>query len=160
MNKFLLLFSFVFVFFYAQGQEITVSGGGHVQNETGSLSYSIGQVFIDHATDGNAWVHSGIQQGYALVEVSVESIWVDELQINVYPNPVIDDLYIQISGKPVENLTAVLQDADGKVLERFKLTHIQEQFNMSQYLGSKVYFLSFFYKDKLFKTFKLIKQSN
>ena len=153
----LILISFSAIATYAQ--QSFVASGGNANDGKVEVSYSIGQLSVNHETDGQNWAHEGVQQGYAVTEVGVENLLVSSLDIQVYPNPVVDNLFINIAYTGQHSFYALLLDADGKVLERLMLNGFPYSFNMSYYLGNKVYMLSIYCDDILIKNYKLIKHS-
>jgi len=54
------------------------------------------------------------------------------IKVNVYPNPVTDNLTIQQFGT-IQNKTAILYDGQGKVLQQIRLTNLEQQVNMGRY---------------------------
>lgn len=63
------------------------------------------------------------------------------IAVSIYPNPVADKLTIQQFGV-VQNQTATLFDAQGKILQQFRLTSLQQDISMKQYAAG-IYFIRF-----------------
>lgn len=90
------------------------SSGGDVKTASGSVSYSIGQVFTSSTNDTSGTVSEGIQQAF---EVSVISSIDDAIELNctAYPNPTINTLHLKVDNFSAE-LELSLYDIKGKQL--------------------------------------------
>ena len=82
--SFLIFSSFFFSTLLAQ-QSIN-SGGNKANGATGSVNYSVGQVFYHHLNNDNYQIHEGVQYGYEIINSIGENNTI-ELKYNVYPNP-------------------------------------------------------------------------
>lgn len=93
------------------------------------------------------------------VEPVKTNITSDEVNIDIYPNPVHDILQVKVSGTVLENkiILQLLNDGGGQ-LQKVKSSYTGSliEVNMSSYL-SGMYFLNVFIDDKNYQ-FKIIKQ--
>ena len=86
-------------------------------------------------------------------------------EISVFPNPVKDEITIDLNGLPQEyrQLDVTVNDLNGKILKKFSInTELELSNGMyifdSQEFGSGMYVISIIVDDKLNKSFKIIKQ--
>ncbi|MEJ5245768.1 MAG: T9SS type A sorting domain-containing protein [Bacteroidota bacterium] len=141
-----------------QAQVSINAAGGNASGSSGSVSYSVGQVFYTTNSYANTSVVQGVQQPY---EISVVSS-VDEaksitLLVSAYPNPATDYLQLQIEGEMIGNLSYQLVDITGKLLQNQQILNNQTTIIISNYVSS-TYFLKVFQGNKEIKTFKIIKK--
>lgn len=74
--------------------ELVAASGASFHNSSGSLTYSIGEVVISTLTTSEAILTQGFLQTW--VQSNVPVIQEPEIQMSVYPNPVTDQLILQI----------------------------------------------------------------
>ena len=78
-------------------QEAAVVTGGNGSGTGGSFSYSVGQIDYKYTIGVNGSEVQGVQQPYEIsvvIGIHEESI---ELEMNVYPNPTIDFITLNIT---------------------------------------------------------------
>jgi predicted Zn-dependent protease len=140
-------------------QEAVVTTGGEASSTTGSVSYSVGQVFYTTiiGTNGNS-VSEGVQQPYEIFVATAipEAAGVD-LKMSAYPNPVKDHLTLKISGYESYDLYYRLFDLNGKLLKMKKIKSPEIEVIM-QNMQPGVYFLKVTDDKKEIKVFKIIKK--
>ena len=144
---------------YTQDLDHFVIGtdGGYAGNNQFSLSYTIGEVVTELGRDtiNNVDLTKGFQQSYISI-VSVEDHLID-IEINVYPNPAVDFLNVQIGDlTDVENYS--LFDMSGKLIENKPIS--SKQFKIGfQHVSMGTYFIVFSNKEKKLKTLKVLKSN-
>ncbi|CAN5515456.1 hypothetical protein BH10BAC1_BH10BAC1_11460 [soil metagenome] len=140
-----------------EAQEIANTSGGNALGSGGSVNYSVGQIVYTTNTGTNGSVAQGVQQPY---EISIVTGFEDASKINlsfsVYPNPTTDYLKLNIENYKTQNLTFILLDIDGKLLESKKLENNETSISMKNN-ASGIYFLKIIESNKELKTFKIIK---
>ena len=140
---------------FIQAQETVLTSGGDATGSDGSVSYSIGQTAYLVKTGSNSSLAEGVQQPF---EISV-TLGVDETSINlemaVYPNPATD--YLTLKVKNSKGLTYQLYDELGRIIIKEKITGRNTRINLDK-LASATYFLSVQDKNRILKTFKIIKK--
>lgn len=148
----------------AQSQNISRSvvaaGGNKVTSGTLILSSTIGEVSITKLSGGTLQVTQGFHQGHLTVaRIEDESTPATmEYKINVFPNPVIDYVNIEISGTETYNHTLTIVDIAGKVVSTQTLTQNVTQFDFTQ-LPSGQYIVIVNSEDGLSnENFKVIKK--
>ena len=159
--RFLLFFclSILYHFSFSQNLDHFVVGtdGGYAGNNQFSLSYTIGEVVTEFGVNSANNVHltQGFQQSYISI-VSVDDHFID-IEINVYPNPAVDFLNVQIGDlTDVENYS--LFDMSGKLIEDKPSS--SKQFKIGfQNVSMGTYFIVFSNKKKKLKTLKVLKSN-
>jgi hypothetical protein len=93
-------FTFLFLitsFFYANSQQLIASSGEFFSNPGGSICFSIGEPIIATFEGNNAVLTQGIHQPQVVTQVAISHNLLDLIDIQVFPNPFSDYLYINIS---------------------------------------------------------------
>ena len=160
-NKFRLIIavSFMLCIQYLQAQEAIPASGGSVSGNTGSFSYSIGQVVYTTVTGINGIVPFGVQQPYTISMVpGADNLKVPTLLCSVYPNPVTNILTLRIENMidfSPSTLSFQLYDMEGRLIEKRKITSHETNISMMN-LVKTVYQLVVIYNNQK-KAFNIIK---
>jgi len=140
-----------------QAQTAVTSTGGIASGSGGSVSYTTGQVVYTTNTGANGSVAQGAQQPY---EISVPTGLEEAKDINLvflaYPNPTSDFLTLKVGNYDYQNLSFMLYDMRGNLLENKKVTGTQTDISMGNLIPG-TYFLRILDNQKEIKTFKIIK---
>lgn len=148
---FLMLFSTV-----AFGQETVLSAGGEASG-SGSVSYSVGQVLYTTNTGTNGSVAKGVQQPYEIsIITSVDNVTDTDMEINVFPNPVTNNITLDIENLEQQKLTYTLYNLQGKTITRNQLTGNSTTIKMED-LPKATYFLKITDNNTVIKTIRIIK---
>jgi hypothetical protein len=133
-------------------QQGVVVAGGDVSGNSGSVSFSYGQV--DYTFSGNdITVWQGIQQVYdKLVAVVDKSI-----TVTVWPNPVVNRLYIKVNDINGSGITYQLFSLDGKRMAGDIVKLNETSIAMNTY-ASASYILLVTHVNKKILSFKIIKK--
>lgn len=127
-------------------QAVSVSGGD-ATGATGSVSYTVGQTFFKTYNTPLASIHEGVQQPYEIFVISsVENTFSEAIQIEVYPNPVLENLIIEVGELNARSLNFQLISTEGKLLQSGQFSEKTNYLNMGE-VPSGLYFLSFFKND-------------
>ena len=138
---------------HCQAQTSVATAGG----EAGTISYTVGQTFVDVATSNTGSITPGVQQAYEItvVEVGVADRLVT-LEAAVYPNPVTDRLVLR-----VDNTTTALHysltDVNGRTITNDNIVDEQTSIEMSN-LAQGIYFVRVSDGDTAVRTFKVVKK--
>lgn len=91
-----------------------VAGGSAKNNQSGSMSYTVGQVdyLYSHSSEGNAV--AGVQQPFDENLAFHSSC--DGVELTLYPNPTVADFYV-ISDALDVKYPYILSDMTGKILQ-------------------------------------------
>jgi hypothetical protein len=153
-----LLLALIFCHFTTQAQEAMLASGGNASGSGGLVNYSVGQVVYTTNTGISGSVAQGVLQAY---EISVVSgIGQISLQSKVYPNPTTDLLNLKVENYADfgnEGLSYQLINLNGIILENKKL-HGNEMSISMENLSPAIYFLKVTGKQKVLKTFRIIKK--
>ncbi len=147
----------------SKAQHSVNTTGGNASNETGSVSYSVGQIVYSAYSENDGSVSEGVQQPYEIyVITSVDELKDIDLAISVFPNPVEDRLRLLLTGQenhPQSEYYYHLLDINGKSL---KLGKIIEDITLIDMSGTKpgVYFLQVTAHDGQVGLFKIIKRQS
>lgn len=139
-----------------QAQKIATTAGGEATGTGGTTSYSVGQVVYTTATGTNGSITQGVQQSYEIsttLDISKATI---SLEMNVFPNPTTNFLYLKLSSEKTENLSYQLYDVLGKVIESKKINDYSTTIKIET-LPKATYFLKVTNNQNIVKTFKVIK---
>lgn len=147
---------FLLVSYMLQAQNGPVTAGGIGQDVTGSVSFSLGQVFDDFAFDwdNKHSVAEGLQQPYEFSNLDD-----DGFSAILFPNPTSDYIYLQLDDNyqmPENGLVGLLYNNLGKLLQQISITEYKTQINMWPY-SSSVYYLSIYDGGDKVGTYKIVK---
>ncbi|MBK9150916.1 MAG: hypothetical protein IPM26_07905 [Saprospiraceae bacterium] len=135
--------------------QVSVNGsGGSFSTGSGTVSFSLGQVSTSYAYNQSGIVSEGVHQPYEIFVVSGKEY--SFLEVSLMPNPVSDILRIKLQNYPFNYLKYKLFDSSGKLLlireSDGEITEIQ-----MAGLQSSWYILEISEKNKVLKTYKIIK---
>lgn len=137
-------------------QEVVNSAGGDETTESGSVSYSVGQVFYSSDESSAGLVNEGVQVPYEiLVVTSIEGTKGIELQVSAYPNPANDYLMLQVNDYKISGLKYGLYGSDGKLLADQIIQSDNTRIDLDKFT-SGAYYLKLTRENTQIKTFKII----
>ncbi|MBN2612423.1 MAG: T9SS type A sorting domain-containing protein [Bacteroidales bacterium] len=139
-------------------QESFNAAGGNASDNGGSVSYSVGQVTYLTQSGTNYSVSEGVQQAYEISVVStIEEAEGITLTAIVYPNPVADYLSLILKEFEISNMSYLLYNLDGKILQSGIIDDNQTNIAMGNLVAS-TYLLSVIQNNKEVKSFIIIKK--
>ncbi|MEN8203436.1 MAG: T9SS type A sorting domain-containing protein [Bacteroidota bacterium] len=116
-----LLCGIAFLSNLAQGQftmapSVIGSGGGYAENESISLSWTLGELAVNTLSGGDFMLTQGFQQPLTLGVgmIANEANW----NISVYPNPVNDELHIRFDIPYQDGFMIEIQDVTGRLIRQ------------------------------------------
>ena len=141
--------------------------GNDISGNSGSVAYSIGQVFYSYSGNNTYQINEGIQQGL-LIEAEentdnedsdIPDVTSPDIHIVVYPNPTIDYVTLTSDGFEFDNQlnSYQLYNYQGKLLKQNYIQQTNTQIDLTN-LSSSIYILQVFVEEKLWKTFKILKK--
>ncbi len=140
----------------AQAQESINTTGGNATGSGGNVSYSIGQVAYTTNTGSNGSVAQGVQQPYEILTVALNENE-PKISLSVFPNPVADNIILQVNELEQSTLNFQLCDAQGKQISKGQIITKQTQINTAG-LATATYFIHVVNQEnKKVQTFKIIK---
>lgn len=172
LSKLDLLSIIIVFFFFVQGfsqnnqsftnrvMETLISSGSNSTGSTGTISYSIGQVFYTYIGIQSIYnVAQGIQHQEATINNPIIENIQSKVQVLIYPNPAIDFVNVSLNGiniKPGEQFYQ-LYDLQGRLIKQNTINQTEIQINLSN-LNSSIYVLRVYDGKKVVNIFKIIKQ--
>lgn len=156
-KKYLLIaLSVLATFAAARAQEHSIGAGGNSSSASGSVSYTLGQIDY-HTTSGSGGeISQGVQQPYEFFSISVEQEDGINLLMAAFPNPTTDYILLTIDHLENAELSFVLSDAHGKLLQQENNLLTSNQIQMINYPAG-TYYLVVYDNLKELKSFKIIK---
>ena len=155
----ILLFTMTAANTFAQSAIVPV--GGDAQSNSGSVSYTVGQIAVQSVANSSSsiTVLEGVQQPYEIMTVGVEEYPQIVLNAVVYPNPTENTAQLQLNGFeiPANGLRATLYDGNGKQLQTLTVTDGLTSFQIGQY-ATGTYYLELRDGKRTLKTFKVVRK--
>lgn len=138
----------------AQRNEVIASGCDYFKTNTGSLSWTLGELSIETYTAQSSILTQGFQQTFFKNPVTgiTEST---DLEMEVYPNPAQDRLYLRLVPQP--EMYYVLIDIIGRPLSQQQITQEETLVNLSD-LAPAMYLLEIRRGNTLLKIFRIVKK--
>ena len=141
---------------FAQAQQSANAAGGDATGSGGSVAYSIGQVVYTANNGPTGTVSQGVQQAYEIFLIGINETELNN-SLSVFPNPIVDNLTLQISDYNNEKLSYQLFDLQGKLLSKGQIIAQQTQIKTAS-LPSATYFIEVLNQEnKQVQSFKIIK---
>lgn len=141
---------------FAQAQQSSNSAGGDATGNGGSVAYSVGQIVYTTHTGSTGSVAQGVQQAYVISSVGINETELNS-SLSLFPNPIVNNLTLQISDFNKEKLSYLLFDTEGKLLTNGQVIAKQTQINTAS-LPPATYFIKVLNQEnKQVESFKIIK---
>lgn len=149
--SFFVLFSYI-----AKSQQSNNTAGGVVTGNGGTVAYSIGQVVFTSITSGAGIITQGVHHAYEIYTVGIKHAALN-ISLTVFPNPVTENLTLQISDYNNEKMSYLLYDMHGKLVFKGQIIAQQTQINMYS-LAAASYSLAVLSEGQKVKNFQIIKK--
>ncbi|MGE0089209.1 MAG: T9SS type A sorting domain-containing protein [Bacteroidales bacterium] len=157
----LLAFNFLLIVGYGQSisSSVIASGGGSSEAGGLNLSYTIGELAIETFTTTNMVLTQGFQQGYYDI-TSVNDPLVQSIDLEIYPNPAIDFISIEIKNTEVKFIQLELYSIDGVLVtnEKWENTGTPYKFELNRFSANQYILKVIDLENKNTSTFKIIKR--
>lgn len=140
--------------------ETVITSGNNATGNSGSVSYSIGQVFYTYI--GLSSVYN-VAQGIQHPELSKTPVTPGNSELTpeifIFPNPTTDFVNVNVKGLEFEKTQQSYQlyDLQGRLIKQNSLKQAETQISLSN-LSSSIYILRIYANKKVLKTFKIIKK--
>ncbi|MCW3807590.1 T9SS type A sorting domain-containing protein [Plebeiibacterium marinum] len=136
-------------------QALMSASGGHVENSNFMISFSIGEIITNTYSSENTELTQGLHQPN-LIPTSAKNLKLSELEISVYPNPIID--YVSIYNNETQCSSYKLFTTQGKFILENTLNKTISKVDLSQ-LNKGSYLLVFYnINNNKLATHKLVKK--
>lgn len=155
MKKLLLTSITFFVGTIVIGQNSVNVVGGVMYNNTGSISFSIGQVVIENTINTTGSISQGVQQAFEITTLNLEENNLN-LSLSAYPNPTQTQLILHIGNYNQEKLKYNIVSSDGKLLSQGSIQSIETIIDFLQ-LPKALYFIEIQQELSKIQTFRIIK---
>jgi len=140
--------------------ETLLASGSNASGTSGTVTYSIGQVFYTYIGESVYNVAQGIQHQEA-EEPTLETpeIEAPETQMVVFPNPTTDYINLSLKGEELQSGVRYykLYDIQGRLLKQNTINDSETQISLSN-LSSSLYILTVYIDNQVLKTFKILKR--
>jgi hypothetical protein len=136
------------------------ASGNNASGSSGTVTYSIGQVFYTYIGVSVYSVAQGIQHEELDQTLNnKDNIVEPKVEIAVFPNPTSDYVNINMMGFDFENgpRSYQLYDYQGRLLKQDTINQTETQINLTE-LSSSIYILQVYVNNKVLKTFKILKK--
>ena len=141
---------------FAQSQQSSNAAGGDATGSGGSVAYSVGQIVYTTHTGSTGSVAQGVQQAYEIFSIGINETELNS-SLSLFPNPIVDNLTLQISDYNNEKLSYQLFDMQGKLLSKGQIIAQQTQIKTAS-LPPATYFIEVLNQEnKQVQSFKIIK---
>ena len=153
MRKILFAAALLFTAGATSAQTAVATAGG----EAGTVSYTVGQPFVETAQSDAGSLAPGVQQAYTIttVEVGVGDVAAN-IALSAYPNPVADRLTLSVTDTD-KALRYTLTDNNGRTLATSEIADVLTEIDMAN-LVPAVYFLRVDDGNVMVRTFKIVKK--
>lgn len=153
----LLLFLIFTVWGYSLvAQQSPVSAGGDMNNPTGSISHSIGQVFYQSLSNQTGQMNEGVQHPRETISVSILEVQKNEFNISIYPNPSTGHFNLTLDKLPPGNWQYRIIDIQGKLQKEMPITTAETQIRI-HHLPAATYILQIWNNSLPIESFPIIK---
>lgn len=163
MKKLLLLFSGLLIVSFVSAQSIERfvigSGGGSYNDGTTYVDYTSGETVISTIGNVNNFLTQGFQQPFTNTYVAVQELPEQSNSVQLFPNPVVDQLNIQFTDPGNETCRIMLMDGLGQLLVDIEIVPASQpifEIDFSRYATGH-YYLRIYQGKELIQTGKIIK---
>lgn len=153
----ILLFTSGISFSQSLTNSVIGSIGGHQENSSfGTIHWTIGEMSIESIGkhQGHHQLFQGFHQIYPELLIINSSIIVEDISIEVFPNPTSGQLSFHFES--IENIHVTIANQIGQQMKTFIPDYTNYQIDLYAYQDG-LYFISIFNKSELIQSFKIIK---
>ena len=157
MKQFIPFIALLFFFYSSKSQEVIGSAGKNDKVSKAQVSWNIGETVVTSGKTSTGSVTQGYEQsGFTITSIELVNE-TSKIKARVYPNPFVNDLYIEFSDLEDKTIVLKIFDAQGKLVFETTTNQNLTQRDLSAYSGSQ-YHLTLQSKDNsFFEKFSLIK---
>jgi hypothetical protein len=170
MKKNILLFVIVFLCFKSIGQslspEVIASGGDYFIGSNATLSWTLGEPITETYTAGGNILTQGFQQhNYNVTSINDPNHPDNSaIKINIYPNPAMENINIEISENINSDLCIFIYDLFGKNLyssifsiDKGNMSGFIKEVNLSSFAKGNYILEIYSLNGKFNKSYKIVK---
>jgi len=134
-------------------QSGVVVSGKHIENTSGSVSYTFGDVFYTKNIRGIS-INEGMQQSYIINEIASKTI----LRVSLYPNPTNNLVYFKVENLNYKNLSFKLYDISGRIITSGKILNEQSVLSLQNF-PNNIFIVKVFRGELEEQSFKILKSN-
>ncbi len=149
--RFFLLASLLLCHFNNKAQSSVITSGKDLENQNGSISYTVGAAFFVSRNKG-LLITEGIQQSYTINEIASKSI----LRVTLFPNPTTNLVFFKVENLNYKNLTYRLYDINGRLIISGKIFNEQTALSLQNF-PSNIFIVKVFRGELEEQSFKIFK---
>ena len=162
MKQLIFLFSFLtigaIVNAQSADQNVIGSAGGYDTTSNVKVSWTVGEVVTETATDGNNTLTQGFHQtNLTITQIEEDLINTDNFSINIYPNPAVHSVSMEVTAESIKGLKYELNDNNGKLLLKGNFLNKTEKIDFTIYQPSIYYIRIYNDKGTFADTYKVVK---
>ena len=162
MKQLIFLFSFLtigaMVNAQSADQNVIGSAGGYDTTNNVKVSWTVGEVVTETATDGNNTLTQGFHQtNLTITQIEEDLINTENFSINIYPNPAVHSVSMEVTAESVKGLKYELNDNNGKLLLKGNFLNKTEKIDFTIYQPSIYYIRIYNDKGTFVDTYKVVK---
>ena len=139
----------------AFSQESFGASGSTNSSSSGSVSYTVGQVFYEEQLGSNGKVEQGVQHAYEIYALGITENTNIAFSLGVFPNPTVDNLQLTMD-QTKKGMSYQLFDSQGKMLSKQEIVSNTTVIEMSN-LVPESYLLKVLEGAEEVQVFKIIK---
>jgi hypothetical protein len=139
--------------FSINAQSGVVVSGKNIENTSGSMSYTIGDVFYTKNIRGFS-INEGMQQSYIINEIASKTI----LRVSLYPNPTNNFVYFKVENLNYKNLSFKLYDISGRIITSGKILNEQSVLSLQNF-PNNIFIVKVFRGEFEEQSFKILKSN-
>jgi hypothetical protein len=140
---------------FVLGQNSVNAVGGDVYNNTGSVSFSIGQVVNENIINSTGSVSQGVQKAFEITVLNLEENKLN-LSLSAFPNPTQSQLILNIGSYNSEKLKYKIISSDGTLLDQGSIYSSETVIDLQQ-LPKALYFIEIQKESTKIQAFRIIK---
>ncbi|WP_300672239.1 T9SS type A sorting domain-containing protein [Soonwooa sp.] len=138
-------------------QQSINASGGNASGASGSIAFSVGQVFTKSVFTSTYSATEGVHQAYEISNLGIDDNPSIVLEMKVFPNPTTSILFLRNPDfSKNKNSKYDLYDVSGKLIKSNEILNEETQIDL-QKENAGVYILRIFNDNKILKSFKIIK---
>ena len=149
-----LLLAFLILYpFFSNAQSGVVVSGKNIESTSGSLSYTVGDIFYTQKGLGIS-IKEGLQQSYVINELSTKFT----LRVSLYPNPTNDLVHFKVENLNYKNLSFRLYDITGRLITTGRIINDQSVLSLKN-LSDNIFIVKVIRGEQEEHSFKILKSN-
>ncbi|MBP0903490.1 T9SS type A sorting domain-containing protein [Mariniflexile gromovii] len=141
-----------------EAQVAIITLGGNASSNSGSVSYTVGQLLFNTNYVSNGSITNGIQLPFEIYNVlGLKEFRGKSMNLYVYPNPTTDFFILKVDNDFNNELSYQIFDTSGRLLSNKKVLVNETKIEVRDFVTA-TYFLKIYQKNREIKTIKIIKK--